>query len=165
MFQFFLNEFGVSFQFRSCQKVIKKHPFSCFGLYFLRLSFWSPTILYLHVLAMFIACVIILFRLALEKDPGYVRGLVLMGQALLQKTKLAEATEYLELAISKVRIFGPLLFFLPISPFCSLEVTWIMWFNIYHSLFCTFSLTNLFIYLCSGPLATYLVGSFYLLTV
>lgn len=45
---------------------------------------------------------IIVFRLALEKDPGYVRGLVLMGQALLQKTQLSEATEYLELAISKV---------------------------------------------------------------
>ncbi|XP_010511397.1 PREDICTED: ALBINO3-like protein 2, chloroplastic isoform X2 [Camelina sativa] len=43
-----------------------------------------------------------LLRLALEKDPGYVRGLVLMGQALLQKTQLAEATQYLELAISKL---------------------------------------------------------------
>ncbi|XP_010415050.1 PREDICTED: ALBINO3-like protein 2, chloroplastic [Camelina sativa] len=43
-----------------------------------------------------------LLRLALEKDPGYVRGLVLMGQALLQKTQLAEATHYLELAISKL---------------------------------------------------------------
>lgn len=107
---FFLNGFGVSSQFRSCQKMIKKHPFSCFGAFFQRRSFWSPTILYLHVLAMFTACVIILFRLALEKDPGYVRGLVLMGQALLQKTELSEATKYLELAISKVRISGPLLF-------------------------------------------------------
>lgn len=43
-----------------------------------------------------------LLRLALEKDPGYVRGLVLMGQTLLQKTQLSEATEYLELAISKL---------------------------------------------------------------
>ncbi|KAJ0243027.1 ALBINO3-like protein 2 [Hirschfeldia incana] len=43
-----------------------------------------------------------LLRLALEKDPGYVRGLVLMGQALLQKTQLSEATKYLELAISKL---------------------------------------------------------------
>ncbi|KAG7585801.1 Tetratricopeptide repeat-containing domain [Arabidopsis thaliana x Arabidopsis arenosa] len=43
-----------------------------------------------------------LLRLALEKDPGYVRGLVLMGQALLQKTELSEATKYLELAISKL---------------------------------------------------------------
>lgn len=53
---------------------------------------------------------IIIFRLALEKDPGYVRGLVLMGQTLLQKSQLAEATEYLELAISKVRNSSPLLF-------------------------------------------------------
>ncbi|ESQ38857.1 hypothetical protein EUTSA_v10022463mg [Eutrema salsugineum] len=43
-----------------------------------------------------------LLRLALEKDPGYVRGLVLMGQTLLQKTQLSEATEFLELAISKL---------------------------------------------------------------
>ncbi|CAA0315936.1 unnamed protein product [Arabidopsis thaliana] len=43
-----------------------------------------------------------LLQIALEKDPGYVRGLVLMGQALLQKTQLSEATEYLELAISKL---------------------------------------------------------------
>ncbi|CAN6995633.1 unnamed protein product [Brassica oleracea var. botrytis] len=43
-----------------------------------------------------------LLRLALEKDPGYVRGLVLMGQALLQKMQLSEATEYLERAISKL---------------------------------------------------------------
>ncbi|CAH8307493.1 unnamed protein product [Eruca vesicaria subsp. sativa] len=43
-----------------------------------------------------------LLRLALEKDPGYVRGLVLMGQTLLQKAQLSEATEYLELAISKL---------------------------------------------------------------
>ncbi|CAN8243522.1 unnamed protein product [Cochlearia groenlandica] len=43
-----------------------------------------------------------LLRLALEKDPGYVKGLVLMGQTLLQKTQLSEATEYLELAITKL---------------------------------------------------------------
>ncbi|CAF2138360.1 BnaA02g11910D [Brassica napus] len=43
-----------------------------------------------------------LLRLALEKDPGYVRGLVLMGQTLLQKMQLSEATEYLERAISKL---------------------------------------------------------------
>ncbi|CAH2065557.1 unnamed protein product [Thlaspi arvense] len=43
-----------------------------------------------------------LLRLALDKDPEYVRGLVLMGQTLLQKTQLSEATEYLELAISKL---------------------------------------------------------------
>ncbi|XP_010528661.1 PREDICTED: ALBINO3-like protein 2, chloroplastic [Tarenaya hassleriana] len=43
-----------------------------------------------------------LLRLALDKDPEYVRGLVLMGQALLQRMELSEATEYLELAISKL---------------------------------------------------------------
>lgn len=50
-----------------------------------------------------------------------------MGQALLQKTQLSEATKYLELAISKVTYFSPLLFlvFQPISPFCNLEVEWI----------------------------------------
>jgi hypothetical protein len=72
-----------------------------------------------------------------------------MGQALLQKTQLSEATEYLELAISKVRISGPLLFpvFLRISPFCSLEVKRMWWFNIYHSLFCMFHLsTYLFLF-------------------
>ncbi|CAL5321949.1 unnamed protein product [Camellia sinensis] len=42
-----------------------------------------------------------LLRLALEKDPDYVRGLIVMGQTLLQSGQLAEATEYLERAISK----------------------------------------------------------------
>lgn len=41
-------------------------------------------------------------RLALDKDPEYVRALVLMGQTLLQDKQLAEAAEYLERAISKV---------------------------------------------------------------
>lgn len=44
-------------------------------------------------------------RLALEKDPGYVRALLLMGQILLQKEEHAEATEFLESSISKVLIF------------------------------------------------------------
>lgn len=95
--------FGVSFQFRSCQKVIQKHPFSCFGVYFQRPFSWSFNTLCLLVLSHFHYVNIIVFRLALEKDPGYVRGLVLMGQTLLQKTQLSEATKYLELAISKVR--------------------------------------------------------------
>ena len=104
MFRFFFSYngwgFGVSSQFRSCQKVIKKHPFSCFGVYFQRISSCSSNTLCL----LCTYCVsIIVFRLALEKDPGYVRGLVLMGQTLLQKTQLSEATEYLERAISKVR--------------------------------------------------------------
>lgn len=41
-------------------------------------------------------------RLALDKDPEYVRALVLMGQTLLQNGELGEATECLERAISKV---------------------------------------------------------------
>ncbi|CAL5364861.1 unnamed protein product [Camellia sinensis] len=44
---------------------------------------------------------VFLLGLALEKDPDYVRGLVVMGQTLLQSGQLAEATEYLERAISK----------------------------------------------------------------
>lgn len=41
-------------------------------------------------------------RLALDKDPEYVRALIVMGQTLLQKGLPAEASEYLERAISKV---------------------------------------------------------------
>ncbi|CAL5363107.1 unnamed protein product [Camellia sinensis] len=44
---------------------------------------------------------LLVVRLALEKDPDYVRGLIVMGQTLLQSGQLAEATEYLERAISK----------------------------------------------------------------
>ncbi|GMP21813.1 hypothetical protein CsSME_00000089 [Camellia sinensis var. sinensis] len=47
-----------------------------------------------------------LLRLALEKDPDYVQGLVVMGQTLLQSGQLAEATEYLERAISKLFLIG-----------------------------------------------------------
>ncbi|XP_028102441.1 ALBINO3-like protein 2, chloroplastic isoform X1 [Camellia sinensis] len=47
-----------------------------------------------------------LLRLALEKDPNYVQGLVVMGQTLLQSGQLAEATEYLERAISKLFLIG-----------------------------------------------------------
>lgn len=42
------------------------------------------------------------YRLALDKDPEYVRALVVMGQALLQNGQEAKAIEYLESAISKV---------------------------------------------------------------
>ncbi|CAK9156325.1 unnamed protein product [Ilex paraguariensis] len=42
-----------------------------------------------------------LLRLALDKDPDYVRALVVMGQTLLQKGLSAEATEYLKQAVSK----------------------------------------------------------------
>ena len=42
------------------------------------------------------------YRLALKKDPEYVRALLLLGQALLQKNLLDEAIEYLECAIAKV---------------------------------------------------------------
>lgn len=41
-------------------------------------------------------------RLALEKDPGHVRALLIMGQTLLQNEQLAEATDCLESGIAKV---------------------------------------------------------------
>ncbi|KAK9930002.1 hypothetical protein M0R45_027062 [Rubus argutus] len=47
-----------------------------------------------------------LLKLALEKDPEYVRALIVMGQILLQKQLNAEATEYLERAITKLFIAG-----------------------------------------------------------
>ncbi|XP_022899042.1 ALBINO3-like protein 2, chloroplastic isoform X1 [Olea europaea var. sylvestris] len=47
-----------------------------------------------------------LLRLAFEKDPGYVRALLLMGQILLQKEEHAEATEFLESSISKLLAAG-----------------------------------------------------------
>ncbi|XP_058187094.1 ALBINO3-like protein 2, chloroplastic [Rhododendron vialii] len=47
-----------------------------------------------------------LLRLALDKDPEYVRALVVMGQTLLQDEQLAEAAEYLERAISKLFLTG-----------------------------------------------------------
>ncbi|KAM4079923.1 hypothetical protein ACJW30_09G152000 [Castanea mollissima] len=47
-----------------------------------------------------------LLRLALEKDPDYLRALLVMGQTLLQNGQLAEATEYFERAISKLFLAG-----------------------------------------------------------
>ncbi|XP_024965048.1 ALBINO3-like protein 3, mitochondrial isoform X2 [Cynara cardunculus var. scolymus] len=47
-----------------------------------------------------------LLRLALEKDPEYARVLIVMGQLLMKDEKLAEATEYLERAISKLLLTG-----------------------------------------------------------
>ncbi|KAK4763256.1 hypothetical protein SAY86_009024 [Trapa natans] len=43
-----------------------------------------------------------LLELALEKDPGYVRAMIVLGQALLQTEEPEEAAEYLERAISKL---------------------------------------------------------------
>ncbi|KAL8130650.1 hypothetical protein V2J09_019805 [Rumex salicifolius] len=45
-------------------------------------------------------------RLALDKDPEYVRALTIMGQTLLQKGQEVEAIEYLEHAISKTSSAG-----------------------------------------------------------
>lgn len=45
-----------------------------------------------------------MYRLALDKDPEYVRALVLMGRVLLLKNVNGEAKEYFERAISKVWI-------------------------------------------------------------
>ncbi|KAJ9552761.1 hypothetical protein OSB04_016806 [Centaurea solstitialis] len=47
-----------------------------------------------------------LLRLALEKDPEYARALIVMGQILMKDEKLAEATEYLERAITKLLLEG-----------------------------------------------------------
>ncbi|KAK4602008.1 hypothetical protein RGQ29_011191 [Quercus rubra] len=47
-----------------------------------------------------------LLRLALEKDPDYLRALLVMGQTLLQNGQLAEATGYFERAISKLFLAG-----------------------------------------------------------
>ncbi|XP_059665570.1 ALBINO3-like protein 2, chloroplastic isoform X2 [Cornus florida] len=47
-----------------------------------------------------------LLRLALDKDPDYVRALVVMGQTLLQMGQPVEATEFLERAISKLFLIG-----------------------------------------------------------
>ncbi|XP_050381361.1 ALBINO3-like protein 2, chloroplastic [Argentina anserina] len=43
-----------------------------------------------------------LLRLALKKDPECVRALIVMGQTLLQKKLEAEATQFLERAITKL---------------------------------------------------------------
>ncbi|KAL6496878.1 hypothetical protein OROGR_028807 [Orobanche gracilis] len=43
-----------------------------------------------------------LLRLALEKDPGFVRALLILGQTLLQNKQFSEAAECLESAISKL---------------------------------------------------------------
>ncbi|XP_042482878.1 ALBINO3-like protein 2, chloroplastic [Macadamia integrifolia] len=45
-----------------------------------------------------------LLRLALEKDPEYMRALVVLGQTLFQKGMLTEAIEHLERAISKLSL-------------------------------------------------------------
>ncbi|KAK4427482.1 ALBINO3-like protein 3, mitochondrial [Sesamum alatum] len=47
-----------------------------------------------------------LLRLALEKDPGYARALLIMGQTLLQNKQFAEAAESLESAVSKLLVAG-----------------------------------------------------------
>ncbi|KAI8535838.1 hypothetical protein RHMOL_Rhmol10G0205800 [Rhododendron molle] len=47
-----------------------------------------------------------LLRLALDKDPEYVRAVVVMGQTLLNDGQLAEAADYLERAISKLFLSG-----------------------------------------------------------
>ncbi|KAJ7978240.1 ALBINO3-like protein 2, chloroplastic [Quillaja saponaria] len=47
-----------------------------------------------------------LLKLALDKDPEYVRALIMMGQTLLQKGLPAEATEHLERAVSKLFLAG-----------------------------------------------------------
>ncbi|GLT36454.1 hypothetical protein SLA2020_108290 [Shorea laevis] len=45
-------------------------------------------------------------KLALEKDPDYVRAMVVLGNTLMQEEMLVEAREYLEHAISKLVLSG-----------------------------------------------------------
>ncbi|KAJ6409808.1 hypothetical protein OIU84_009322 [Salix udensis] len=45
-------------------------------------------------------------QMALEKDPGYIRALIVMGQARLQEGLCAEATDHLERAISNLILTG-----------------------------------------------------------
>ncbi|XVF41587.1 hypothetical protein PTKIN_Ptkin01aG0291200 [Pterospermum kingtungense] len=45
-------------------------------------------------------------KLALEKDPEYIKAMVVLGQTLMQKGLLGEASEYLERAISKLSLAG-----------------------------------------------------------
>ncbi|KAJ6692752.1 OXA1 [Salix purpurea] len=47
-----------------------------------------------------------LLQMALEKDPGYIRALIIMGQARLQEGLCAEATDHLERAISNLILTG-----------------------------------------------------------
>lgn len=47
-----------------------------------------------------------LLQLALDKDPEYIRAMIVMGQTLLQESHLAEATEFFERAISKLFLLG-----------------------------------------------------------
>ncbi|KAJ6716830.1 ALBINO3-LIKE PROTEIN 3 MITOCHONDRIAL [Salix koriyanagi] len=47
-----------------------------------------------------------LLQMALEKDPGYIRALIVMGQARLQEGLCAEATDHLERAISNLILTG-----------------------------------------------------------
>ncbi|KAK6232489.1 hypothetical protein SCA6_002562 [Theobroma cacao] len=49
-----------------------------------------------------------LLKLALDKDPEHVKAMVVMGQTLMQKGLLVEASEYLEHAISKLSLSGHL---------------------------------------------------------
>ncbi|KAK9106034.1 hypothetical protein Scep_022878 [Stephania cephalantha] len=47
-----------------------------------------------------------LLQLALEKNPDFIRALVVLGQTLMQKGLLIDATDYLERAISKLFLDG-----------------------------------------------------------
>lgn len=71
-----------------------------------------------------------IYRLALDKDPDYVRALVLMGRVLLLKHVNDEAHEYFERAISKVWIIPAKMLFLicfaglSMSSICSSSVNY-----------------------------------------
>ncbi|XP_042052298.1 ALBINO3-like protein 2, chloroplastic isoform X2 [Salvia splendens] len=49
---------------------------------------------------------IICLRLALEKDPGFVKAMLILGQTLLKNKQFVEAAELFETAISKLLVDG-----------------------------------------------------------
>ncbi|KAK3039066.1 hypothetical protein RJ639_028517 [Escallonia herrerae] len=60
----------------------------------------------IHLCVVFAAYKIINYRLALDKDPECARALLVMGQTLVQEGRHAEATVYLERAITKLLFVG-----------------------------------------------------------
>ncbi|KAK3012921.1 hypothetical protein RJ639_009678 [Escallonia herrerae] len=60
----------------------------------------------IHFCLVFAAYKIINYRLALDKDPECARALLVMGQTLVQEGRHAEATVYLERAITKLLFVG-----------------------------------------------------------
>ena len=56
----------------------------------------------LHLLTLFESLMILLHRLATERDPDLVKAFIALGQISCSRGSLDEATHYFELALSKV---------------------------------------------------------------